>query len=353
MKFFVMLSAFFLTISCHHKVINTEVSARKIVIQVEMAREIVYQKPANFVLKDELELEYLPLKATEYSPQWSSVKTKISERKIKWVLYSDIPIQANYGFGRLSIVNPGDSINVRYNGKKSVFAGKGTDKLLIWEEVRGVGERMIQPTRNNLVINSVEDYLAWNEYIDNKLTQQIAILNFYMRRIQPFEYDYFKEVIVSSAEDDRLQAFSVLKSLGKKGKLPNLKPSNLSAIWDSTQYKHWSQWLRSLSDYYGSLNALYQFNQFEVQNRFGFELNSDSFINKEMRGYMYYDNAKRKFKGLLRERLMAYTLYKLPIAKRNVGSPIVQSMLTDYYSQSRFPECKKWIKSLEDKKKEN
>jgi len=333
-------------VSCRHPMVE-QISANKTIIWLQLSAKMAHPKPENYILKDHMELEYLPVKSIDDDAKWQTVFARVPNGNVKWIFYIDEPVKVNYGFGSLPLVNPGDSIFIEYNGETYKYKGKGSNKLACWNSMRTVMNDQKTPTFSNNVIESLNDYLQWSKYVDVKLSMQMPMLDSYKARISTFEYEYLKAMVINSAESDRIQTFKALQVKSRKDSLLGVRPSDLSAIWDSTINNPHSQWLQTCEGYYGNTHTISDFNMLEVWRKFDFERNNDSLNSQELKNYLYYMHAKKKYKGLLRERLLA-EIIKVQTAKMS-NHPITQLMLRDYYSQPGFPEYKKQVKDLEQK----
>lgn len=331
---------------CHNVKVNP---AERIIIEVQLPPDLVYQKPANITIKENMEVQYLPISHLEYNPVWGSAKSKVFNRVVKWTLYSKEPIQVNYGFGTLCLVSPGDVIHISDNGKGIVYSGRGVEKLNMWNQIKSIEEKLQKPSKYSFKINSFEEFRQWSNYEDNKLAQQIRIIEAYRDSIRPIEYSYLKAMLVNSAENERTDAFSGLRKYIQDKSGSGLNASDLNVAWDSISVKPWGKWLRTHSYYYGSISEIYAFNRLEVLRRFSFDGSNDSLHNKETRAYLYYCNAKQNYKGLLRERLLFYIIEEPIISELGTKNPIAQMVLKDYYDQPGFPEYKKYVKEIERK----
>lgn len=323
---------------CRHNEIEQNPNNR-IVVELESGPEFNTDNIRKF--------EFSPINQIGSSNQLNLVKAKKSKKKASWVFYSNGPVMIDTDFGFFQLLKPGDSVYIKSLHNDLVFSGKGSERAAIWYQIIKAKNKLVKPTRHSFAINSLADYFRWNKYVDNRLELQISILDSQKHRLQEEEYNFLKSAIVENAENDRVNAFAGLRDYSLKNAPSILTGSELSAIWDSTQNKLWSKWLRSLPNYYGPMNTLYALNKGEVFRRFSFDFANDSLNSKDLRTYLYYATAKNNFEGLTRERLMAYILDEQTIREMGVDNPMTQSMLKDYYSLSGFPEYKAWVKGLE------
>jgi hypothetical protein len=314
----------------------------KIILEMQL-------KSDDNLLNDEI--KYSPVRDLQSYPKWVSTKARYVNKKARWVIYSDIPLQVVADFGRYRMVCPGDSICIQNTGGKLSYSGKGSKKLSLCDEIVNQEKKLQKPTRNSFTINSIEDFMLWGKYVDDKLALQLSIIENNKSNIQSNEYGYLKTGIVNDCELDRVRSFDAFKDFVRQNKAANMSMPDLNKIWDSIQNKPTNKWLQSLSSYDGEMYTLFALNRNVVQRRFGFNFQNDSLKNKELRTYLYYNSAKQNYKGLLRERLMVYILDEPTITEMGLSFPMTQKLLKDYYTQPGFPEYKQWVKSLEEKEK--
>lgn len=309
---------------------------------------IVAYEPIQEIKEDSIpKLEYCAINEVGSMEICNKVKPIFSGKKMRWEFFSKGPVMIKGSLGVFQLLSPGDSINIIQGKDGLAFSGKGAVKTSLWYEVRELDKNTIKPTKNSFRVKSLAEYLIWNDYLDNLLQLQIPILDAQKENLQKDEYNYLKSMIVESAEHDRTNAFIALMGNSIKDTTSRITGADLCAIWDSTQYKKYSNWLRSIPAYHGPMHTHYAFNQCEVYRRFNFDLTVDSLMSKDMRTYLYYASAKNKYEGQIRERLMAYILDEQTIGELGLKNVMTQMMLKDYYSMPGFPEYKAWVKGLE------
>lgn len=306
------------------------------------------QQPSDITKLGNLEMNVHRIKDIDTKSFSKPAKGRMMNGYARWEIYSEEPVQLLLPTGRLNLVMPGDSIHIDLNGKYPVYSGKGYEKLTLWSQLLELEDKLEKPAKVSLATKSIDEYLKWNEYLDQKIALQMPAIDSFKQQLRPFERQFIKTSIVYRAEADRLNSFISLEEyINKADTTSNETFKNLNAIWDTTQHKTWSRWLMSLSTYYGSMNAFYAFNKLQVQRRFNFDFKTDSLNSKDTRTYLYYQNSKRKFTGDLRERLMVFILNEPVLVEMGVKNPMTQAMLQDYYKQPGYPEYKEMIRSIE------
>lgn len=324
----------------------------KIIIEGYIVPGFKGDLPKDADAKNRIRIQYASLYSVG-TAQVNVIEQNVDTGKMRWEIISGEDLVLSPQIGLTFIVHPGDSIHIYYSNNKIVYSGKNTDsvKFSFINQLVDFDSRIVKPTKNSFTINSLQDYLNWNKYVDDKLSLQIDLIDDCKNKIPASEYEYYKAQIISSAEKDRVNAFGALQTYANKDSLSGLTFLDLNAIWDSTQYKQWAKWVRGLSNYVGSIQDIYSFNRMEVRRSFNFDFTNDSLNAKNTRTYLNYTHAKEKYKGLLRERLMAFILDEQTITEMGLKNPMTQKMLKDYYSQPGFPEYKQWVKELEEKAK--
>jgi hypothetical protein len=324
----------------------------KIIIEGFLSSDIFNQQNDNDLLKNVLKMKYSQLRYIEPSVPLQSIDGDFINGKVNWTLYSSDQLLI-FPLNSLALmVAPGDSIYVNYEDSIPVFSGKDSEKCNLQNELNRIDKNLKRPTSNSITIDSLGDFLRWNKYVDTRLALQLPLLDSYKHKLQPDVYDYYKTAIISTAENYRVNAFGALRNLYQEKVIP-FPSSDLEALWDSTQYKSGSNWLRSLSTYNGSIQNMFGFVRLEVWRKFGFNFKNDSLNIKEIRTSLYYSNVKQRYNGLLRERLLAFIIGDQAIKEMGLRSHTTKTLLKDYYIQPGYPECKKWVKNLEKNEKYN
>ena len=295
-----------------------------------------------------IELQFSPLYFVGNSPEWKSVFQKIDKGRIKWTLSSDkrLLIYSAPVLGKRYsyVVEPGDSIKITYNGENPVFSGKGYEKLEM-QQILVLLKNSIKKPQNQVAytINSLQDYFDWNLYLNKQLDVIISGMDRFKDKVSLLIYEYIKAAIVSDIELERMHKFWALRSNGEKFGLTN---QDLCNIFDSTANSKAAKWLRSFSGMVNNVGYFYVFNRAETFRVHDFNINNDSLISEAKRKLLYYNLASTKYKGLVREKLLAYLVTSQ--AMKEVGFvPETEIILSSYYNQISYPEYKEWVRSYE------
>lgn len=329
---------------------NSKNNAHKIIVEATISKYFYRELKGIFAVKDEVTLLYRSFPLSEVGSSSESVSGRVIDSKVKWVIYSDHPIRILPPFGNPVIMHPGDSVHIQYQRDYPVYSGKNVAALALLDSLMLLNEYIIKPRKKHSYnVDNLGNFLDWNHYLDDKLAMQLPIIESYKDKVSPAEYEYYKADLIGNIEADRLQAFSALYGTVKRGR-SSLNISDLVRIWDSTQNKPSRQWLHSLSAYNGSIYDIYTFVWMEIYRQSGFDSTNDNLRSKETYTRTLYNNAKQKYKGQLREQLMAHILDEPTITEMGLKNPTTQALLRDYYSQPGYPEYKEWVKGLEKKR---
>jgi len=334
-----------LTVTCNNTETTVDLTTR-IIIEIPLTGDWTELPLTNTGLENKMDLKYTSTKELNFTPPWQAVTARVTDDKATWVIYARYPIKAFCLAGKFELIGPGDSIHLTYLPKHPDYPGRGAEKILLWNQIQEMEAQSVTPTKNYLTINSIDDYLHWDQFLNTKLSKSITVLDSSRAKISSPEYDYLKSEVIRNSEFERLSAFQFLQEAYYKKKLGSASLETLCTLWDSTQYRHWGKWLRSQTQYDGPIFALSLFNEMEVKRRLGFDASNDSLKKRDIRHYLFYKSARDSFQGLLRERLMAYILVQQVIPKMNPDSSLRKLIIDDYFNQPGFPEYKKMIKGL-------
>jgi len=283
------------------------------------------------------------------NPNWNKIKTKVSDGKATWLLKTNEPLLIRPVYGAFDVlVIPGDNIAISYNENGRSYDSKGSASLQLQAELEEQHHKILKPEISYTNINSVEDYLRWKKYFDNRLEAVAGILNSYQAKMPAYAFDWIKMHAICRIEGERTETFMVLNNFRIKNSSSGIKASDMVAICDSTLNGYWANWLNSLSDYKGNTWYFFQYNRIQVWKQFGFEFTSDKIKTDFNRRILYYNSIKKNYKGLTRERILQYVIANETIKEIGFKNAVTKFILNDYYSQSDFPEYKQWMKKYED-----
>jgi hypothetical protein len=336
--------------SCHFSP-PLKSTSKNIVIQANVSKYFHQQLNGTlFSLKDEMDIVYSNYNQNNIMPEgYSATATLTGKGNFKWALYTDMALIIYPPFGRAVILHPGDSLHISYLYDYPVYTGKNNQSLDMLTSLMKAEESILRPTKKNSYnVHSIEDYMEWNSYLDQKLALQVPILNKYKDEIPSGEYTQYATELFGKIEGDRLTAFSAFSDSVRVGRT-KYTLSDLCALWDSTQNKPSRQWLQAQSTYTGSMSVLSAYNRMDAFRRLNFDFHNDSITSKELRACLYYNTAKQKYKGQLKEKLLVQILDEQTIQGLGIDNKVAQILLKDYYNQPDFPEYKTYVKDLENK----
>lgn len=320
----------------------------KIVILIEQPSIELLNR---YVLPNQVNSRYVeistrPIETTDIKDsKWTLLRHYISNGQTKFSINSDKPLFFTSGISGFGMASPGDSIHIKLDNNGRVFSGRGFNKLKLLDEIEKQKKQLKSPVRHAVFVKSLSDYLKMNSYLDKQLNLIIPLLNSYNSRIPTFEFECIKSMVINEIENSRATAFHAL-FVNIRSTNPGITAGNLAAIFDSTMSKPTALWLRSMSTGYFELFYYYQFIRNEVLRKFEFNISHDLINTDSKRWSIYYTTAKQNYKGLLREKLMAWFLVDKAV-KLAQDDPYRDLMFTDYYSQSEYPEFKNWVRKYE------
>jgi cytochrome oxidase Cu insertion factor (SCO1/SenC/PrrC family) len=302
-------------------------------------------------------------------PKLGHIKKNIQVRKnlVKWIYSLDEPYTID-GSSVLTVpkllpflIEPGDSIRVGYLKNQPVFSGRGAVKFQLAHVIEEIKDSLEStPEYKNLSSKyssptSVEDFMAWNTYLNKKMKLVMPVLEGTKSKLSEFAYLTFKIYLVEAIEKRRRWKFNSLRRAKEPGQFNHygLSNKNLCEIYDSVFNKPSVKWLRYQQPFYARSFAwdMLHLDTYREKGRF-FKTNvsdtailgadpADSFI-------LLYNLAKKKYKGVLREELMAFTFWFAGGVIHEVGfTPKVEALLMEYYAQPGYPKYKRAVKEYE------
>lgn len=323
----------------------------KIIVEAVIHPDVYHDLQEICQAKSKIDIHYTLMKNQIPDRQIQTLSEEVTNKRIRWIIYSDDPVEIFPPLGTSIILNPGDSIFINYRYAAPVYTGSNKHVLELLNKLMSIDAALARPIYKNKYLGiTLNEVIEWNHYLDTGLALKIPIVESYREKITENEYLSYKLRIVNKAELLKLDNFSVLSSDVLHGRLDSTNV-NLNDIWDSTQCSFWREWLLSLTNYNGFIDDIDSYNKWKVMRRFGFDTRKDSFNSDGKRAYLYYVNAKQNYKGELKEKLIVYILDQRVIPGLELDSSVNQFILKDYYSQPGFLEYKIWIKEKESSRK--
>lgn len=324
----------------------------KIIINCSLPADYdrLFPNPSHEDVKDITVLFWTPVDNIGIHTKWNSVVSSERKGMIKWVFQSERPVFITTAFQRSGVVlSPGDSVQVNLTSNGITYSGKGAEGLQLQHKLEQVQNNFLQPIAHSFKINSVEDYLKWNAYSNQRLAAALPVIDTGNSKIPASVLKIIKANTIYNIEFSRAEAFKALSAYRDEHKDSILTAADMTAICDSTLNNTWAQWLRDCSDCSAPTWYFYQYNRIQTWKKSNFDLLNDSSMNNEnKRKIVYYNTLKENYKGLLRERLLQYVVAKEIVKPLTLGNPVTDTILNDYYSQPGFPEYKLWMKNYVD-----
>jgi thiol-disulfide isomerase/thioredoxin len=270
----------------------------------------------------------------------------ISQGNAKWVLNTKSPIYITSDITRGAIAEPGDSIHIDFKNKEPLITGFGAEKIKLNYEIEQALKSIPQPTKYPVFISSLNDYLEWNAYVDEQLALVVPLIESYKNKISSTAYNVISYSIPESIELQRIQAFGVLHQKVSRGKILGIAIKNLIEICDSTLNKSVSLRIRSVSDLPVLPEFYLNMMTIQVYRKYDFDIKNEAINTPVKINVLLYHMAKQNYKGLTRERLLAYIIAKRIIAM-DYNEPQREVLINDYYQQQVLPDYRNWVMNYE------
>ncbi|MCF6402114.1 metallophosphoesterase [Chitinophaga filiformis] len=323
---------------------------------------------------DMIDLITFPVERITYTgDQPKSQKVKVFDKRIKHEFLIIKPLHIVGPFiGKQSRIGyqleAGDSIEVAYESGQPVFSGRGHAK---WELIRSLGS--IEDSLENTVLfkalsgelkplKSLNDYFLWNAYLNDKLSITSKLIESYKGKISDFSYSIIKEKALYDIEECRLTRFmfltgSAVSMDSSKSEMVNrfgLTNHDLCEIYDSTMNGPAAKWLQFESPVVGDPYYLWKrlrYDALRERNKFFKDKRSDtSILGKEKvdEYVLRYKLAKRKYKGIIREEVLAFFFHYTNGVIKTIGfEPQIEEILADYYREPGFLAYKEAVREYE------
>jgi cytochrome oxidase Cu insertion factor (SCO1/SenC/PrrC family) len=332
--------------------------SKKIIISVEGSMK-------NRYLTNPLTLEVVAWQQDRfiYPPQKRKLPQQLKNGVIQWVWNADelqmiAPgLFTNRGLGY--ILEPGDSICLReINGKlratgigvENIEAGKLVESFLdILKRAENLSEK-----RGSAA--SLKDYLDWSAYLNQKTNVWLPLLDNYKNKLSKSVYMIKKGTLLTAIEKIRMHKFHSIRRATIVSEINQFGLSNedLCEIYDTTMNSAGSKWLRYERDFIFDPDYAWEMlhdENYRVRGKFFKTKESDTAIlgkDPEDPFIWQYNQIKKRYKGIVRENFMVFTLSDPRGVLRQVGfTPKVEAILADYYTQPGYPEAKKQVKDYE------
>lgn len=246
------------------------------------------------------------------------------------------------------LLEPGDSIYIKANASGLAYSGRGYEKFEILYRIEELEERFPGYSRWQYLKRpeSVEDFLNLSANISQRINRRISLLQLYKNHISLFAFSYIQAQLIGFVEYERVTNFLSLYFEQKKLQLTN---ENLINIFDTILAVSPARKLVSEANIpLPIVTYLFEYTRLDYSRSLSFkDYSVGEPTNERVRRIVsYYDIAKTKYKGVIREKLLAYIIRSWLI-KRIGFVPEVEVALTDYYSSPGYPEYKQLVREYE------
>lgn len=330
-------------------------NAKKIIVEVTIPRDYNKENAEISIVH----VDDIYAKANSIARQ-NEVK-KITRNFVRWELHASKELWISGSFLQTNahfighLIEPGDSLSIHYSGKSRIFSGRGSEKFKLIDELDTISDslkncdsyRSLSLRKTSL--SSLADYFLWNDYLDKKLALVIPLIESYKTKLSPYIFNVIKVHALTKIEEERLWKFNTLRYGDHFG----LTNKDICSVYDTTMNNNVSKWLRYeaplvISPYYAW--RMLRMDAYREKGLF-YKINqSDTLMlgkDDEDPFVLQYHLAIKKYKGIVREKVLAYTFYNSNGIFDIGFTNKVQNLLNDYYGQPGYPEYKKVVREYE------
>lgn len=301
-------------------------------------------------------------------PEIREERGEIKNDFVKWVLSASEPYRiysqllSKFHQKGFYLAEPGDSIHVHFYENSITFSGKGSNKFQLAKLIETMTDSLENTADYKMLSsinappNSLNDYLAWNAYLNKRMNLLLPVIERNKSSLSEFAYTALKSSILEKIEHTRIWKFTFLRRTKEPGLVNHYGLSNqdLCAIYDTTMNGPSAKWLRHERSY-----SLYVLNVWDMLHNEDYRKRGKFFktsaadtpiLGKDPEDpfISIYHLAKKETQNNIREELMACTLGSNIGVLEEVGfTSKVETILADYYTQPGYPEYKKLVKEYE------
>ena len=200
------------------------------------------------------------------------------------------------------LIAAGDSIHIDFQGNTKSFTGKGAINFLIQNKLAEI-ENGPDGLKSDKYAYWDKDVVKWLHQKDSLLNRQLDILNSYKTKVSSPIYDIIRADLIGTN-----RAFIYLN-------IEATKPFFISGFKLDDSLKAICQEIKNRPKYFDSLNRAtlspryiyYLYEKLKVEVRFDRIVNGQDVRSDEN----YFTIIKSQFKGILRDKLLAYWLLQL------------------------------------------
>jgi thiol-disulfide isomerase/thioredoxin len=323
--------------------------------------------PAGYQ-EDNIELEWGPMIHDKMIYPYNKEKASkpLKNGYAKFEIVSNTPkyiFPGIFSSGMAYIIEPGDSLHVRWANNMRLFSGNAGPKFQLQKEIEYLLQSIYYPqglARKRDTIASLNEYLQWSSFLDKATKKFMDFLDSHKKEISDVAYLKFKNIGLSEIEKIRLSKFHSLRRSRIVGPTNQHGVTNedLCRIYDSTMNNAASRWLRYERDFIFDPDYVFEMlheENYRRRGKFFRTKESDTAIlgQDPADAFVYiYNRAKEIYKGKTRENVMRFTLSDYRGAMRMVGfTSKTEALLKDYYTQPGYPESKKSVREFEIERK--
>lgn len=280
---------------------------------------------------------------------------------VKWIIPGDRPLLGNLSsiFGPAHILHlyePGDSIHIDIRTAKTIYTGKGAEKLKLLKEVkeRSIAIRAVyisgfDPAKfssDYYQIGALKDFTDWDKSLNKEVEMLDSVFNTYQGKLSLYAFNRLKAEGIVDIESDRLTKFGTL--INKATEL-NLPDGELGRMFDTITTSTHAQWLHGLKIKVSSSSYFYDFVRKSVQRKYDFNYEHDS-LSTSGRIMMYNDLGKKIYNGPILQDFLVYLLTDAGLkehVRKDGSTPEIEKLLIDFYRMPDYPDHKAFVKEYE------
>jgi len=335
-----------------------KMGSRRITISVEGALR-------NRFIANPLILEPVSWELDKFVHPWQKgkVQQKLKGEKVQWEWSASdlqmIPPGLFSNRGQGYILEPGDHVYLSQIDDKLHASGRGAENVKAFKLLETFRESLNRAeylSEKNNASASLKDFLDWNNYLNQKTRIWLPLLENYKSKLSERVYMIIKGSLLTAIEKIRMHKFHSIRRSTIVGSVNQFGLSNedLCNIYDTTMNNTNSKWLRYRRDFIFDPDYAWEMlhdENYRLRGKFFRTKESDTTIlGKDLEDpfIWQYNEIKKRYKGVVRENFLVFTLSDPRGILRQVGfTPKVEVILADYYAQPGYPEAKKQVKDYE------
>lgn len=297
-------------------------------------------------LKNKPEMLWEELSHIRRKPDWTSSIPQIIGDTLKWVINSKEAFLINasklVGADFQNLFEPGDSVNISLVNKRLMFSGSGSEKIKVFYAIDKELGGLKAPSRLLNRNESVENYMAWKDYIVQRIRGAERVLELHKNKISGFAFEKIKARVVSTILYDLMIKFQLL--LDQRTRI-GLTTDQLCTIFDATLNKPEDKWLLTIQGIQTQIHYLTFLEKLLILRAGNFR--ESRLENTAANCKLLYDKAAQLFSGRILEDVRLYIITN-GIEGLSMNADF-EALLKEYYTAIKDPELKTYAANYESK----